>query len=281
MKSTALCLAFAASAAPFLVAGEIAPGASLGEVRAALGSPKGQMHVNGRQVLYYERGAVELQAGLVTQVALRSPEEHAILTAREERMRAEREVQRSRLLAEGAALRDRKLADAAFLATPLAYQVSYWENFSRSYPGVSCLEPLTIARIRFNEQLQQERRRDEEAGRLAEVEERRLAAAERQPVIYPMRTYSGYHGRRHHQEFGLNQITYNFNDTSITPYSVPSGNPAGSLTGSVINLPYNNPALQQNTRVNPGREEWSHGECGDRSVSRGAERGRSHRRDRM
>lgn len=291
MKKTALCLALVASAAPFLVAGEIAPGASLAEVRATLGAPKGEMQVNGRRVLYYERGAVELQEGRVTQVALRSPEEHAALLARDERMRTEREAQRARLMAEGTALRDRKLADAAFLAAPLAYQVSFWENFTRSYPGVSCAEPLTVAKIRFNEQLEEKRQRDEQADRLVEIEERRLAAAEREPVFYPIRAYPSYYGRRHHHhEFGFNQITYHFNDTSASPYTTPSGspyttpsgNPAGNLTGAVINLPSTNPAL-------PGRNnhDWSHrdgrkrDDCGNRPDRRGADRGRGRGYDRM
>jgi len=283
MKKTALCLALAASAAPFLVAGEIGPGASLDEVRASLGTPKGQLHVNGRQVLYYERGAVELQAGRVTQVALRSPEEHAILVAKQERMRAERETQRARLLAEGTALRDRKLADAAFLAAPLAYQVSYWENFSRSYPGVSCIEPLAIARARLGEQMEEKRRRDEEADRLAMIQERRLAAAEREEAFYPIRIYSSWHGRhRHEHELGFNQITYHFNDTSLSPYSTPSGspyttpsgNPAGSVTGSVVNLPSANPALPSWSRGNEaGRDS-----CGER---RRTDRGRVRWHDRM
>jgi hypothetical protein len=284
MKKTTLCLVLAASAAPFAVGAVVVPGASLAEVHATLGSPKGQMHVNDRQVLYYERGAVELQAGRVTQVALRSPEEQALLVAKEARMRAEREEQRARTLAEGAALRDRKLADAAFLATPLAYQVSYWENFQRRYPGVPCAEPLTVARVRLNEQLEEKRRREAEAGRLAEIEER-LAAAEREQDFYPIRVYSSYHGRRHYHEFGLGQITYHFNDSGTpystprgSPYTTPSGNPAGNLTGAVINLPSTNPAL---THQDGGRGRGRHDECGDRSDRREMGRGRGQRWDRM
>lgn len=278
MKTPAYCLALAVSVAPFLAAGEVAPGASLEEVRAALGAPSGQLQLNGRHLLYYERGEVELQQGRVARVALRSAEEQTLRVAREERVRVEREAQRSRLLAEGTALRDRKLADATFLAAPVAYQVAFWENFARSYPGVSCAEPLTVARLRFNEQLEEKRRRDEQAGRIAELEER-LAAAERQPAFYPVRTYSSYYGRRYpYHEFGLGQINYTFNDTggspystpSGSPYSTPSGNPAGNLGGAVINLPSFNPALPE--RHDHNRSHRDGRPPADREARRGADR---------
>jgi hypothetical protein len=208
--------------------------------------------------------------------------------ARDERMRTEREAQRSRLIAEGTALRDRKLADAAFLAAPLAYQVSYWENFTRSYPGVPCVEPLTVARMRLNEKVEEKRQQEEQANRLAEIEERRLAAAELEQVFYPIRAYP-YYGRRHHHhhDLGFSQITYHFNDTSVSPYTTPSGspyttpsgNPAGNLGGPIINLPSTNPALPgTNSQDWSRRDGWKHDDCGDR---RGPDRGRGRGHDRM
>jgi hypothetical protein len=275
MKKTALCLALAISAAPFAVAGEVTPGASLAEVRATMGTPKGQMHMNGRQVLYYERGAVELQAGRVIQVALRSPEEHAIVVAREERMRTEREAQRARLMAEGIEVRDRKLADASFLATPLAYQVSYWENFARSYPGVSCAEPLTIARVRFNEQLEDKRRREAEAGRLAEITERRLAAAEREPVFYPIRTYSSYYGRRQYRELGFSPITYTFYDAPLPVYTTPTTPLIKPFSGDLAQP-------ERRSHKGSGQQDWSKDRMRDDCGSwREVEIGRGRRAGRM
>lgn len=233
MKASAFWFVPALVAASGLVAAEIRSGASLEEVHATLGQPRGQLHVGGRQVLYYERGGVELQNGAVTQVNLRSPEEHAIRADREARQREEREARRAQIMAAGIALRDRKLADPAFQAAPVAYQVAFWDDFARSYPEVSCGEPLAIARLRLNEQLEARRQRDEQANRLAKIEER-VAAAERQQVFYPVRSFSPYYERHHHRSAGLGPITYTFFDSALPPYSTPSGNPAGNLTGPAL-----------------------------------------------
>jgi hypothetical protein len=282
MKAPAFCSVFAL--ASVLSAGEVMIGDSLGQVRAVLGAPTGQLEASERHLLYYERGSVELRQGLVTRVDLRSATEQAQLEARAQKIYAERDAQRARLWAEGIALRDRKQTDAAFLASPVAYQVAFWENFSRSYPGVPCVEPLTLARLRLGEQLDQKRQQEEAADRLAEMEAR-LAATERRPEFYPIRTYLPYYGRRHHhnhQEFGLGQITYTFFDSPLPPYTTPSGNPAGNLTGPVINLPARNPALADwygqdwSTRNDRKRDHRP-----DRSDWQGAERGRSRSRDRM
>ena len=90
MKAPALWFTLVLAGGTGLAAAEVRPGASLEEVRGTLGLPRGQVQVAGRQVLYYERGEVELQNGAVTRVALRSEEEHASLTARQERQLNER-----------------------------------------------------------------------------------------------------------------------------------------------------------------------------------------------
>ena len=250
-----------------LTAAEVRRGASLEEVRGTLGSPRGQLQVAGRQILYYERGEIELQEGAVTRVALRSEEEHAVLTARQERRREERETRRAQMLVEGSALRNRKLADPAFLAAPVAYQIAFWEDFVRRYPEVSCVEPLTIARLRLVEQFEEQRRRDEQAERLAAIEER-FAAADRQPVIYPLFTSSPYsHRHHHHQPFGLGPITYTFFDKPLPAYSTPAGNPAGSLRGSLFNVRAGSPALPR--RVDQDESRWDRRNQSDRRPARG------------
>lgn len=262
MKRPALLLALALAAGSQMTAAELRPGASLAEVQATLGRPRGQAQAGARQVLFYERGEVELQNGVLTRMALRTAEEHAILTAREDRLRDERESRRARLLEEGSALRDAKLADADFKASPVAYQVAFWEDFARRYPEVSCAEPLAIARERVREKATEEqRRRDVEAARIADLEER-VAAAERR-AAYSGRYYATGYGRRYYHPVGLGPITYTFFDSPLPPYVTPSGNPAGNLTGSVIN-----PAP-----VNP---TWP----GDRNGNDENRSGRWHRGDR-
>jgi len=180
-----------------------------------------------------------------------------------ERQRSEREARRAQIIAAGTALRDRKLLDATLLAAPVAYQVAFWEDFARRYPEVSCVEPLTIARLRLNEQLEEKRRHEVEASRLAEIEER-LAAADRQREYYPVRTYSPYYGHRHYQSAGLGPFTYTFFDKPLPPYSTPSGNPAGNLTGPLINMPSTNPALPEwNEPSRPHRDREERGDHRD------------------
>jgi len=245
MKTRWLIPACALVVAPFAPAAEVQTGASLADVKSTLGPPRGQVKVDDRQVLYYERGEVELQADAVTRVILRTPEEQAALDAREERQRAEREVRRNQLIAEGTALRDSKLADPAFKAAPLAYQVSFWETFAASYPGVSCLEPLTIARIRFNEQVAKERHHDEQAARIADLESR-LAATTSSPTVYPLYTsanygygYGGY--PRPYYPPSLGPIRYSFDSSSPAPYSTPHGSPYTTPSGSPYTTPSGSP----------------------------------------
>src|SRR6187402_610024 len=195
MKPTRVIAACVLSASPFAMAAEVQTGDSRADVRNALGVPRGQAKVDGRQVLYFERGEVELVGDTVTRVALRSPEEQLALDASAARNREERVTRQNQLLVEGTALRDRKMADAHFKDSPLVFQVSYWENFTRSYPGVSVVEPLTIARLRLNEQLDAQRVNNEQAARITDLEER-LAQAE-SDSYYPAYSSYGYGYYRH------------------------------------------------------------------------------------
>lgn len=278
MKTPVLSAALLALLASSLAARDVAPGASLDEVRATLGQPNGQMRLGARHVLYYERGAVELSDGRVTRVDLRTPEEQAAIAAREERLEAELASRRSQVFAEGTALRDRKLADAGFLASPVAYQVAFWEDFARRYPGVTCAEPLTIARLKFSEQLEEKARKEDDARRLRELEAR-VAAAEREPVYYRVASYPRYRDRYdHHQEFALWPVSYTYFDAPKPVYESPGLPVVGSLTG--------NPALpeRQDYTGRSDRDEWKrelHGERRGNLGWRGAEPGRGHRRERM
>jgi hypothetical protein len=228
MKTLAHYLALVISTGSVLMATDLQPGASLEEVRVALGMPSGQLLLGGRQVLYFERGEVELQKGMVTRVNLRSPEEHAILRARDERLRVEREASRGQMRAEGTVLRERKLADPAFQAAPLAYQVAFWEDFSRRYPEVSCTEPLMLARLRLSEQLEENRRREELVERQADREER--ITGEEWTGIFPLYTSAHrFRWHHHHQAFGREPVSYTLFDKPLPPYTTPSGNPAGNL----------------------------------------------------
>ena len=161
-----------------LVAGEVKTGDRIDSARSSLGVPRGRLHVGDRELFYFDRGTVEVSAGLVTRVNVRSEEDQTALenkrTTDAVRSREEQEINQARLITEGDALKTRKLSDPAFLATPLRYQVAFWEDFSRRYSAVSCVEQLSIARSKLAEQVQGEQ---VQAQRLAELEAR-IAEAE-------------------------------------------------------------------------------------------------------
>ncbi len=256
MKTPAF-LALLALSVP-LCAADPAVGATFAEVRATLGLPKGLAKAGDRQLLYYDRGEVELRDGLVHRVTLRSSEAQEIhaakVAASEARLREESEQRRARLQGEGEAVKAAKLADARFHAAPLAYQVSFWEDFARRYPGVDGREPLVIARLQLAEQLEEKRERAEQAGRIAELEAR-LAAAETR-VTYASYPWQGYsrRGRDRHDDrpYTLWPVTYRYYD-SPQPY-------ATSPTLPILNLP-----------VVTTRTETRHGHPG-RGHGRGRER---------
>jgi hypothetical protein len=231
MKAIAFTLLLALPLA--LIAAEVKPGDTPAEVRAALGPPRGQLQMGGRELFYYDRGEVELRSGVVTRVALRSVEEQAALEARRVaeavRVREEQEIRRARLSAEGDALKARKLSDPSFLAAPLGYQVAFWEDFSRRYSDVPSAEQLNMARARLAEQVAEGRARAVQDQRLAELEAR-VAEAEARTAeantgaVYAGGYYPYYHGSRDYHPFSLGRIEYRFYDSPL-PYATSPGMP--------------------------------------------------------
>jgi hypothetical protein len=173
-----------------LVAGEVRLGDNSEEVRSTLGAPRGRTQIGTREIFYYDRGEVELNAGTVTRVALRSVDEQLALDAKREadaqRYREEQETHFARMTADGEELKARKLHDPVFQATPAAYQVAFWEDFSRRYTEVPCAEQLEVAQARLAESQAQ-------AQRLADLEAR-VADAEAQLAPTQSNDYSdGYY----------------------------------------------------------------------------------------
>ena len=216
MKALSLVLLLSVPLA--LAAAEVQSGSTLKDVRAALGAPRGQVRAGDRLLLYYDRGEVQLQAGTVTRVALLSVADFDALQVRRAaeavRIREENEIRSTRLGVEGEALKARKLADPSFQSAPVSYQVAFWEDFLRRYPGVSSGEQLAIARMRLNEQLEEKRRQAQQEERLAELEARlneaESRASEARYEAYPVRYHSSY-GRMYGQSSnGLWPVEYHF-----------------------------------------------------------------------
>ncbi len=166
-----------------LSAAEVRLGDTLNDLGAVMGAPRGQLRVGERQVLYYDRGEIELRAGTVSRVALLSVDEFAALEARHAaiaaRFRQEQEIRRGQMKARGEEILAAKLADPRFRATPLRYQVSFWEDFARRYPDVPSAEPLISARLLFAEQLEANRAKAEQAEYVAQLEFRAREAEAR------------------------------------------------------------------------------------------------------
>lgn len=220
------------------------------EVRATLGEPRGELRIGDWRRLIYDRGEIELESDRVTKVALRTPEAQAELDARrtaEAEIRlAEMSAREARLAEEGAALKARKLADQNFLNAPAAYQLAFWQDFARLYPGVLVTEEIAIARLRVAEQEETRRAREVESRRIAELEERVRAAEERAERAeaaagrYSYYAFPGYSRGRHRQPSFLPE--YHWNNNVQPPYTTPSGSPAGRMDGAPYTTPSGNPA---------------------------------------
>jgi len=217
-------------------AAEIKIGDSAAAVRTELGAPRGQVHRSDRDLFYYDRGEIEVRAGVVTRVTLRSPQEQAAFESKRAveaaRIRDEQEIRRARLLDEGEALKARKLADPAFLAAPASYQVAFWTDFSQRYAGVPCGEELNLARTQLSVQVADARAKADEAQRLTDLESR-VAAAEASAadsearLLYARNYYPSsypYRNRHDYQPFSPALIEYHFYESPL-PYATSPGIP--------------------------------------------------------
>ena len=136
MKTLAMLLLLAA---PMLAhATDVHPGDSLADVQTALGAPNGQVQVDGKLILFYDRGQVQLTDGKVTRLDLLSPEAFAAQQAQQKADDAQAEQLRAQRIAKGEALKAKKLADPKFISEPPGDQLAFWQDFRLRYPEVSC-----------------------------------------------------------------------------------------------------------------------------------------------
>jgi hypothetical protein len=150
----------------------IAPGDTAAEVRRALGEPEGYLRAEGYELLYYERGKVELREGVVTAVNLVTEEEARALRQHRRREAArQREAEarrRSRLIVEGEEALAVLLTDPEFLSASAERQVARWRRFARRYPYT----PLPDQYADALERLAEQREREAHAQRIAALEDR-------------------------------------------------------------------------------------------------------------
>jgi len=217
----------------FCAAAEVRVGNTIAEVRQNLGAPRGELHVGGRDLFYYDRGEVESRSGVVTRVSLRSIEDQAALEARRAadalRVRDEDDLRRARLTLEGNELKARKLTDPSFASSPLVYQVAFWEDFSRRYSEVPVSEQLLLSRARLADQVVQSEERREKEKRLADLEARIVeaearAAEVRKTVVVNGGYYSPYRGRRDNRPLDFGKSEYRLYESPL-PYATSPGMP--------------------------------------------------------
>jgi hypothetical protein len=202
----ALGIFLAAILAATSAGADVNRGDTVEQVRATLGAPRGELSRGDIVVFVYDRGEVEFRQGVVHRVLLRTPvqqEEYLRLAAeQDERARQENETRRARSVADGEALKARKLADPNFLSSPVAVQLSFWQDFARAYPDVRVDDLVLSAHSRRVAELavDEERRKQRELiaqleQRLTEVETRAAAGPEIvAPISYP---YYPIYRRRH------------------------------------------------------------------------------------
>ncbi len=217
---------------------EVPLGATLEQVRTTLGRARGQAEADDRLLLYFERGEVELQDGIVTRVALMPrPEFEAEAAQRAleaQRLRDAQDIRRAQLKAAGEALKARQLADPTFLGASAERQVAFWEDFARRYPEVPTSEELLSARLRLGEVRATQRQEAESAERLARLEAK-VAEAEARAIEaeYGARQsrYHRYYSTRHRSQHPHNLWPIDYGDFN---FSHALGTPVSQLGGSTL-----------------------------------------------
>lgn len=157
----------------------ILAGTTRDQAIAELGAPTGTIVMGTREVLYYDRGTVELRDGKVVRANLVTPEEarqrrEAEARAYQQWLRAEAE-RIARRKAEGEQELKRMLNDPAFLIEDAESQLEIWQDFMRKYPEV----PVGSYVLDAQRQADEARERRETAERLSNLEQRTAEAEAR------------------------------------------------------------------------------------------------------
>jgi hypothetical protein len=140
-------------------------------------------------------------------------------------------------------------------------------------------EPLSIARLRLGEHQEAQRVQEEQAVRIANLEERLAQAEGDYYPIYSAGYYGrGYRGPAYPPDFG--RIRYDFKTTTAAPYETPRSAPYATPHGS----PYATPTTIDFTsyyRSAPApRNDWLNGNTDCRRPDQRVDRGHDRMADR-
>ena len=159
-------------------AGAVVAGDPVDRVFEELGPPESYIHINGTQVLYYERGKVQVTDEVVVSAELVSAEEAVRLRREREMERLQREeelrVLRERRSREGADVLESMLADPGFMSRPPAQRLSRWRALRRDYPETPMPEDYFVAMREREQELKEVRA----AQRIRELEDQVARAEE-------------------------------------------------------------------------------------------------------
>jgi hypothetical protein len=212
MKVARLILLLAV--ATMTVRADVKVGDSLEQVLSAMGEPRGEIKAGTYQLLYFERGRVELRNGKVSKMDL-------VSEAQQEKIRLSREKQqaeaaqmaaeaRTKRIVEGMALRKSKLAETAFMNAPASERVAYWQSFKKLYPEVPLGAEYTTALADLEKDLAvqriasaQQRQLDSLEQRVADAEDRAKRAEPRRNSITIYDDSPAVYG------YGYPYVTYN------------------------------------------------------------------------
>lgn len=156
-----------------LQAADPVPGDTREKVIDLLGNARGTINVKDNEVLFFDRGTVELSAGKVTEVKLLTDHQIAqnrIVSERNAKLAA---VERERLLKEGQDEKQKALADESLTKKPASEQVAFWQALAKKYPGLDVGPELQKAQTI----VQEEARKKQEAALAAQK------ALEEQPKL--------------------------------------------------------------------------------------------------
>lgn len=185
---------------------EVKPGDSFQQVIAELGEPQGEIAAGDYRLLYFPRGKVELRDGKVTKAELVTEEQ----AEKSRQLREQQQAEATRIAAEarekrivdGTAVRQAKLADKDFMASPASERVAFWQNFKKLYPEVPLGSEYTTALRELEQEYAAqriERQRQQQIGdlekRVADAEDRARRAEQRHSstIVYDSSPGYGYY----------------------------------------------------------------------------------------
>lgn len=201
--------------------GDVVIGSTRGEVLAALGEPNGSIDGGSYQLLYYERGKVELVSNVVVKIDLLSEDETVKRRLLREKQEAEARVaaEKARIqrIAEGTQVRQTKLADASFRAMAAPERLAFWQRFKQLYPEVPLGDEYTLALTETEREYARQREETERLNSLARLEQR-VASAER-------RAAEAEEEARNRSTYYYPPLIYGCYRPVITPYVSPLHRP--------------------------------------------------------